>query len=187
MVSWIDILPTLVDVAGGAPPGDIDGRSFAGVLRGEKKEHRDRIFTTHSGDGRMNVYPTRSVRTQDWKYIRNLHPEYLLHAPTSISCRPTMGQAISAVGRRRQDRPRCRRDREALSRTPGRGTLRPHFGSERAEESRTDSKHSTRLAAMRAEVDAWMKEQGDTGQTYNEPRLLSDPKRAEPPPAKKKK
>ena len=24
----------------------------------------------------MNIYPTRSVRTQDWKYIRNLHPEY---------------------------------------------------------------------------------------------------------------
>ena len=35
---------------------------------------------------------------------------------------------------------------------------------------------------MRAEVDAWMKDQGDTGRTYNEPRLLSDPKRAEPPP-----
>ena len=30
MVSWIDILPTLVEVAGGTPPKDIDGRSFAG-------------------------------------------------------------------------------------------------------------------------------------------------------------
>src|SRR5204863_5857852 len=28
------------------------------------------------GDGRMNIYPTRSVRTGDWKYIHNLHPEY---------------------------------------------------------------------------------------------------------------
>ena len=76
MVSWIDILPTLVDVAGGRPPTDIDGRSFAGVMRGQTKVHRDRIFTTHSGDGRMNVYPTRSVRTADWKYIRNLNPEF---------------------------------------------------------------------------------------------------------------
>lgn len=24
----------------------------------------------------MNVYPMRSVRTGDWKYIRNLHPEF---------------------------------------------------------------------------------------------------------------
>lgn len=76
MVSWVDILPTLVELGGGTPPKDIDGRSFFGVLRGAKREHRDRIFTTHSGDGRMNVYPTRSVRTQDWKYIRNLRPEF---------------------------------------------------------------------------------------------------------------
>lgn len=49
MVSWIDILPTLVEVAGGEIPSQIDGRSFAGVLRGETRAHRDRIFSTHSG------------------------------------------------------------------------------------------------------------------------------------------
>jgi N-sulfoglucosamine sulfohydrolase len=76
MVSWVDILPTLVDLAGGPAPTGLDGRSFAGVLQARTQEHRDRIFTTHSGDGRMNVYPIRSVRTADWKYIRNLHPEF---------------------------------------------------------------------------------------------------------------
>jgi hypothetical protein len=41
---------------------------------------------------------------------------------------------------------------------------------------------------MRAEVDAWMKGQGDTGKLYGEPRLLTDPDRAVPPqPGKKKK
>jgi hypothetical protein len=39
---------------------------------------------------------------------------------------------------------------------------------------------------MRAEVDAWMKEQGDTGRTFGEPRLLTDPKRAEVAPAANK-
>ena len=24
----------------------------------------------------MNVYPMRAVRTRQWKYIRNLHPEF---------------------------------------------------------------------------------------------------------------
>ena len=38
MVSWIDILPTLVEVAGGTPPQGIDGRSFAGVLRGRSSD-----------------------------------------------------------------------------------------------------------------------------------------------------
>jgi N-sulfoglucosamine sulfohydrolase len=86
MVSWVDILPTLVDLGGGKPPpvhnsgkweieAGIDGRSFAPVLRGETKVARDRIFTTHSADGKMNNYPMRSIRTQDWKLIQNLTPE----------------------------------------------------------------------------------------------------------------
>ena len=64
MVSWIDILPTLVDVAGGKPPTDIDGRSFASVLRGDKQSHRDEVYATHSGDREFNVYPMRSLRTE---------------------------------------------------------------------------------------------------------------------------
>ena len=89
MVSWVDILPTLVDMAGGKPPADntIDGRSFLTVLRGQTKDLRDRIYTTHSADGKMNNYPMRSIRTQDWKLILNLTPAatYTTHidlAPT---------------------------------------------------------------------------------------------------------
>ena len=77
MVSWIDILPTLVEAAGGKPPAGIDGRSFLPVLKGVTTNHREVIFATHSGDGSMDVYPSRAVATPDgWKYIRNLHPEY---------------------------------------------------------------------------------------------------------------
>lgn len=75
MVSWIDILPTLIEVAGGTPPAALDGRSFLSVLKNEKASHRDRIFATHSSDGKMNLYPMRCIRTADWKYILNLQPE----------------------------------------------------------------------------------------------------------------
>ncbi len=75
MTSWVDILPTLIDLAGGNVPSDIDGKSFAGVLRGETDSHRDRIFTTHTGDGVMNIFPMRSVRVGNFKYIRNLRPD----------------------------------------------------------------------------------------------------------------
>ncbi|MEM6691578.1 MAG: sulfatase-like hydrolase/transferase, partial [Planctomycetota bacterium] len=40
MVQWIDVLPTLVDVAGGALPTNIDGRSFLPVLTGSSTKHR---------------------------------------------------------------------------------------------------------------------------------------------------
>ena len=44
-----------------------------------------------------------------------------------------------------------------------------------------DPAHAERLAGLRGEVTAWMKANGDEGRTFGEPRLLSDPRRAEPP------
>ena len=78
MVSWVDFLPTLIEIAGGAAPEEMDGKSFLPVLKRTKDRHRDAIFTTHSGDhfpSRMNVYPIRSVRTDRYKYILNLRPD----------------------------------------------------------------------------------------------------------------
>ena len=75
MVSWVDILPTLIDLAGGKVPKGIDGQSFAPVLLGKKKAHRDKIFTTNTGDKEMNVFPIRSVRMDKFKYIHNLTPD----------------------------------------------------------------------------------------------------------------
>lgn len=77
MVCWTDILPTLIDLAAGDTPSCIDARSFAGVLHGNEREHRQEIFPTHSGDGVCNLYPIRSVRTERFKYIVNLLPDHL--------------------------------------------------------------------------------------------------------------
>jgi uncharacterized sulfatase len=79
MVSWLDILPTCLAVSGAKAEGELDGSSFMAVLRGKKDQHRELIFTTHSGDGRMNEYPMRSVRSRGWKYIRNLDPTREFH------------------------------------------------------------------------------------------------------------
>lgn len=84
MVSWIDLIPTLIDLAGGNAPDEIDGRSFAKVLFGETQQHRDVIFATHKGDNEKNVYPIRSVRKGNWKYIRNLHPEFAYTTHTDV-------------------------------------------------------------------------------------------------------
>lgn len=75
MTSWIDLLPTLVEVAGGKAPDGIDGRSFLPVLQDRTHTHRDVLFASHVNDNRMNVYPMRAVRTERWKYIRNLRPD----------------------------------------------------------------------------------------------------------------
>lgn len=174
LVSLIDVLPTLVDVAGGTPPKGLDGRSFAAVLRGEKKGHRDRLFATHTGDGDWNVYPCRSVRTRGFKYVRNLHPEYA-HTTHIDRAKPQDGvgywksweaaartdPAAAAVVRRYRERPR--EELYDLS-------ADPHELKNLA----ADPKHAERLAEFRTELDEWMKEQGDTGKVAGKPQPLPD-------------
>ena len=80
MVSLCDLMPTLLDAAGAQPPKGIDGRSFLGVLEGNRQTHRDAVFACHTGNdnggpGIANNCPMRAVRTATHKYIVNLHPE----------------------------------------------------------------------------------------------------------------
>src|SRR3546814_8284982 len=87
MVSWVDVLPTLVELAGGEKPTGIDGLSFAGLLGvGKATGGRKEIFTTPNNDGRVNVYPKRSIRNDRWKYIENLHPDstYTTHLDLKV-------------------------------------------------------------------------------------------------------
>ena len=74
MVSLIDLLPTFIELGGGIAPEQIDGRSFAPLLSGQIDRHREELFTTHTGDGRINQTPMRAVRTDRYKYILNLQP-----------------------------------------------------------------------------------------------------------------
>ena len=176
MVSWVDILPTLVEAAGGkAPaPGSIDGRSFLEVLRGKKDAHRDRIFTTHSGDGKMNVYPSRGLRTQEWKYILNLHPEFQFgthidrandvdgsHYWKSWERKAETDATAAAIVKRYRQRPR-----EELYHLPS----DPHEQRNLA----GNAQHAERLKSMREEMQAWMQRQGDKGTVFSTPVRLSD-------------
>ncbi|WAJ71837.1 sulfatase family protein [Catenovulum adriaticum] len=76
MVSLVDLMPTLIDIAGGAADQSLDGYSFKTVLIDPKKPHREAIFTTTTGDTNKNIYPSRSIRTSEWKLIHNIHPEF---------------------------------------------------------------------------------------------------------------
>lgn len=75
LISFVDLLPTLTTIAGGERPRDIDGVSFAAVLRDPSAAGRQEVFASHSGDGTMNMFPIRAVRDSRFKYILNLHPE----------------------------------------------------------------------------------------------------------------
>lgn len=170
LFSFTDILPALVEAAGGRAPEDLDGRSVLGALTGARKRHRDEVYATHSGDGNMNVYPMRCVRTRRYKYILNLHPEFEFGTHIeragprdgriyweSWLAKAKTNAAAAALIRRYQVRPP-----EELYDVQA----DPHEVRNLAGESR----HGRTLAEMRGRLERWMSEQGDTRKVHGRPR-----------------
>lgn len=173
MVQWIDLLLTLLEIAGGTSPKGLDGSSFIDVLRGKTAAHRERIFTTHTNDGDMNVYPIRSVRSREWKYIRNLHPEW--EHTTHIDKSDVASSGIAY----------WKSWEEAATKNPAAAAIVKHYHERPKEELydlvadpfelrnlAVDPKHAEPLKKLATELDAWMKAQGDLGKTAGTPRLL---------------
>jgi N-sulfoglucosamine sulfohydrolase len=70
-ISGIDLMPTVLDAAGVAPPPGMDGESFMPLLRGESQNGRDLVFTQfHQTAMKMN-YPMRCVQNRRFGYIFN--------------------------------------------------------------------------------------------------------------------
>ncbi len=175
MVCLPDLLPTFIELAGGRVPDGLDGKSFAGLVRGTAKKHREHVFNTHSGDRDFNVYPIRSMRTREWKYIWNLHPEFQHHTHdtrhavgngvkywnTWLEAEKTDAHA-AAVVKRFVERP----SEELYDLKAD-----PHELHNLAAEP----KQAKRVATMRAELKAWMKLQGDTERVFGKPLMKGDP------------
>lgn len=175
MISFCDLLPTFLDVTRAAVPSGLDGRSFVDVLRGKSGRHRDEITASHSGDGDMNVYPMRCLRTSRYKYILNLHPEfeYTTHIDRagladgrayfdSWVAKAKTDARAAAVVRRYHQRPA-----EELYDV----VADPHEVTNLA----GDPKHGDTLRSMRDRLRTIMKQQGDEGRVYGNPRLLTAP------------
>lgn len=77
MASFVDLVPTLVEAAGGPVPEGLDGVSLMDVISGDGAGERTEVFASHTGDGEMNQAPMRMLRTARFKYILNLAPEIL--------------------------------------------------------------------------------------------------------------
>lgn len=78
MVEYVDVVPTLLDFAGLGSGTSLDGKSFRKVLTGEKQTHKQYVFgiqTTLGVNEASQAFGIRSIRTDSFKYIRNLFPE----------------------------------------------------------------------------------------------------------------
>lgn len=175
MVQWIDVLPTLIEAAGGDVPVTIDGRSFLSNFQSENGQHRDVVFTTHSGDGRMNVYPIRSIRTRDWKLIWNLHPEFAYTTHIDKALAKDGGRYWISWYEAAKNSPSARAIVDRYHR-------RPQFELYDLQNDPFETvnliespEHVERIRELKGRLESWMAKQDDQRTVFAEPRLLSDP------------
>ncbi len=104
MVTWADLAPTLLEVAGGrAPDGVFDGRSFRAGLDGAELRGWDEVYASHTFHEITMYYPMRVVRTRRHKLIHNLASEVTFPSALDLIKSPTWISAAASgrtLGRR---------------------------------------------------------------------------------------
>jgi arylsulfatase A-like enzyme len=175
MVSWVDLMPTLIDFAGGTVPENIDGKSFADVLLGKSDTHRDVIYTTHSGDGVMNVYPIRAVRTRQFKYIRNLRPDCYHSNHSDIQRRDGAGAYWDSWDEAAKNDPKAAAVVAKYYQRPAEELYDLSNDATEQNNLENNPEYTEQTNQMSAMLDEWMKEQADKQTVFREPYPVSGP------------
>lgn len=144
MVSQIDVFPTLCEYLGLENPDWLQGRSFLPVVRGEKEEVNEEIFTevTHHAA----YQPMRSVRTSRWKYIRQMSER---QAPVLPNCDDSRSKDVWVEAGWREKRV----EREQL--------FDLLFDPNETKNLAHEAQFAGILEEMRARLDAWMERTND--------------------------
>jgi uncharacterized sulfatase len=175
MVQYVDVLPTLIDAAGGDPFAadtgvegalgggrGFDGRSFLGVLRGESERHAELAFGVHTTTRVIDgvPYPVRSVRDERWKLIRNLLPETAFQ---DIDTQRDPQGYWKAWLRDAATDPKAARLVERYLRRPAVELYDLESDPFELDNLAADPAQAERIEALGARLDAWMSQQGDEG------------------------
>ncbi len=175
MLSWIDIMPTLIDIADGPAPDGIDGRSFKQVLLGEKDDHRDTIFTTHSGDGIMNIYPIRSVRTERFKLIQNLLPDAYHSNHSDIQRKDGAGAYWDSWDKAAKQSPEAAAIVAKYHQRPEIEFYDVQKDPDELNNLASNPEYQQQVKEFTRNLDDWIEEQGDKLTVFNKPYPTSGP------------
>jgi uncharacterized sulfatase len=75
LIHYTDVLPSFIDMAGGKPASDLDGKSFLPLLKGQDVEIHQYVYGVRTNQNILNaaVFPSRMIRDKRYKYIRNFN------------------------------------------------------------------------------------------------------------------
>jgi len=184
LVEYVDIVPTFLEAAGVERPASLDGRSFVPVLTGNATTHKTHVFglqTTRGINAGSEYFGIRSVRDARYRYVRNFTPEMTFrNAATEDPVFKTWEKMAAAgdVHAQRLVHDYQHRPAEELFDCEADPWNRNNLAN--------DPKFAEQLAALRAQLDGWMKQQGDAGQATEMKALERMPKNVPAEDAPKK-
>ncbi len=164
MVQGVDLLPTLIEAAGGDPAaGSFDGNSYVAVLEGETDVHDEFAYGVHTTRGIIagsECYPVRSIRDERYKLILNLEHESKFQNVVTVEDRE--GYWAEWVDKANTD--------PAAAKLVERYEQRPflEFYDLEADPWELDNladrpEHADAIASLRSRLESWMLSQGDQG------------------------
>jgi uncharacterized sulfatase len=163
MCEYVDVTPTLVEIAGGKQLREVDGKSFLPVIKnpGNKfKEYSYSIHTTRGIIGGSGYFGIRSVRDAKYRYIMNLTPDVVFDCMSTKKNDAVWSswvkKAESDDFARRQVTVYRQRPKEELydvEKDPG-----------QMNNLAVIPEYAAKLKFMRKKLEAWMRQQGDRGQ-----------------------
>jgi uncharacterized sulfatase len=163
MCEYVDVTPTLVEIATGKSPSDLDGKSFLPILQGEKKEHKEYVYGIQTSRGihaGPEYYGIRSVRDAQYLYINNLTPD------------ATFKNVVTAKGSRLWTSWNKKAEQDEFAQQ--RVEIYQHRPAEELYDIIADPFQMNNLAKnksyakvknrLKSKLQTWMKSQGDKGQ-----------------------
>lgn len=155
MVSWIDIVPTILDwtkaaVAKNYRYAPLPGRSLLPILEQRSVQGWDRVFTTRSFHEITQYYPIRGVRTRQFSYFLNLDPNLTYPVAGDIAQSPSWKAIQSPPGVKLG-----RRTLEAYLRRPAEELYDLAADPDELVNVAADPKYAAVLADLRSQLNEW--------------------------------
>ena len=163
LCEYVDVTPTLVDIAGGKIPEGLDGRSFLPVIKGETDSFKNEVYGIQTSRGIFfgpEYYAIRSIRNERYAYIMNLTPEATFKC---MSTNPKKGWWMSWKEKAATDE-FARRQVERYQKRPAEELYDIVNDPFQTRNLADDPQYAGEKARMRAKLLQWMESQGDKGQ-----------------------
>ncbi|MFQ5732530.1 MAG: sulfatase [Planctomycetaceae bacterium] len=175
LVQYVDVVPTLIEAAGGNPAKvdtgragatdggrGFDGKSFLDILRGKTDAHHKYVYGVHTTNGIISgkPYPIRSVRDKRYRYIRNLLPKATFQNIITENDRQKYWAAWKETAK---TDPRAAALVKRYRRRPAEELYDLETDPLELHNLAADPKYRAKITELNVRLQSWMKQQGDRG------------------------